>query len=252
MQKKCQDIEKKYIEMFSNKIETHFGYIFEDSNQRDKHMHNLLFVERNSITPKDIDHYLDSTEQFGFSNIRFDQMDIPKHINRRLYKIETYGYYMASLDAITISSRQPVHIQKVDCYKDDAFYTFIFDDDKQFGLDYAKNNHVRLKQVLINNQERYHFYKLVVDHHIIGHINVFYDQEIAKIDEFYILESYQRQGYGITMLSQLLDIIKARNIQYVYLITSESETAKYLYRSIGLQSIGYYYELKIKTLDVWD
>ncbi len=252
MYKYLQDMEMSYIELFSDKIEKPYGAMFEDSNQRDKHMHNILFVNNNRITPKEIQDYLDLTEQFGFSNIRFDMMEIPKHIDKKKYKITPYGYYVAALENIDITPKRHVKLLKVNPINDKEFYTFVFEDDKQFGLDYANNNHIRLKEVLLQHQHHFHFYKLIHEGQMIGHINVYYDEDIAKIDDFYVLEPYQRQGFGLAMLYQLLKDVKKRNILEVYLITSELEEAKYMYQHIGMKHVATYFELKIKTLDLWD
>ena len=252
MYKYLQEMEMAYIKLFSEKLEKPYGAMFEDTNQRDKHMHNILFVTNNRITPKEIQDYLDLTEQFGFSNIRFDMMEIPKHIDKKSFQIVPCGYYVSKLDDIHIKPKRQVTLLKVNPEHDTDFYQFIFDDDKQFGLDYAKNNHVRLKEVLMQNQVDFNFYKLMHEGHMIGHINVFYQDQIAKIDDFYVLEPYQRQGFGLAMFYQLLQEIKQRNILEVYLITSELEEAKFLYQQIGMKHIGTYYELKIKTLDLWD
>jgi GNAT superfamily N-acetyltransferase len=252
MEKLLQKVEMSYIEMFSSKIDKPYGAMFEDTNQRDKHMHNILFVYKNAITPKDIQDYLDDTEQYGFSNIVFNGIDVPKHINKKLYQISPYGYYGCEMSEISIMPKREISLYKVDPKSDQDIFEFIFNDDQQFGVEYAKNNHLRLKEVLLKNHHRFHYYKLIHEGKMIGHINVYYYEDIAKIDDFYILEPYQRQGFGISMLSKIMDILKERHIKYVYLITNELEEAKYIYQSIGMKKVSFYHELKIKTLDLWD
>lgn len=252
MNKKLQTIEMAYIEMFSSKVEKPYGVMFEDTNQRDKHMHNILFVYKNAITPKDIQDYLDDTEQYGFSNILFNGIDVPKHINKKLYQMTPHGYYGCELSHISIQPKRDITLLKVDPNRDEDIFDFIFNDDQQFGIEYAKNNHIRLKEVLIKNEHCFHYYKLMHENQMIGHINVYYYEEIAKIDDFYVLEPYQRQGFGISMLSNIIDILKERHVEYVYLITNELEEAKFMYQSIGMTKVSFYHELKIKTLDLWD
>ena len=252
MDKTLHAIEMKYIEMFSSKIDKPYGAMFEDTNQRDKHMHNILFVTQNSITPKDIQAYLDDTEQYGFSNITFHGMDLPKHIDKKQFQISTYGYYGCLLNEIKIQAKRDITLIKVDPRMDTDIFEFIINDDQQFGSEYAKNNHKRLKQVLLKHEQKFHYYKLMHQDKMIGHINVFYHEDIAKVDDFYVLEPYQRQGFGISMLAKIMDIFKEKHIHYVYLITSELEEAKYLYQSIGMKKVSYYHEIKIKTLDLWD
>lgn len=72
----------------------------------------------------------------------------------------------------------------------------------------------------------------------VGNCELMFSNDIAKIEDFDILENYQRQGYGTSVIKHLLGQVKEKNIDYAYLITESEDTAKEMYKKCGMKKVG--------------
>lgn len=77
---------------------------------------------------------------------------------------------------------------------------------------------------------------------MIGHINGTIFNDYAKIDELYVLEDYQRQGYGISLFLSLINILKNKGVEYIYLVTNLDDSAKDLYIKYGFRLLEGFYQ----------
>jgi len=75
------------------------------------------------------------------------------------------------------------------------------------------------------------------------------DGNIAKIEDFDILEEYQRKGFGTSVLKHLLMEANKSNVELGYLITESDDTAKDMYKKCGLRKVGEKNELFFKLND---
>ncbi|HYE10629.1 MAG TPA: GNAT family N-acetyltransferase [Patescibacteria group bacterium] len=77
----------------------------------------------------------------------------------------------------------------------------------------------------------------------IGNCELFTLANIAKIEDFDIIEQYQRKGFGSTVLKHLLTHLYNNGIQDAYLVTDASDTAKDMYSKCGFKRISQKYQL---------
>ncbi len=68
--------------------------------------------------------------------------------------------------------------------------------------------------------------------------NLFIKDGISKIEDFDILEEYQRQGYGTSVLRRLLEESGSSNMDFAYLTTDNADTAKEMYKKCGFSIEG--------------
>ena len=73
---------------------------------------------------------------------------------------------------------------------------------------------------------------------IIGSCDLFMYKVVAKIEDFAVIPTYQRKGYGTTILKALIDIAIKENCHTIYLVTAEDDTAKEMYQKIGFNKTG--------------
>lgn len=67
---------------------------------------------------------------------------------------------------------------------------------------------------------------------------MFIDNGVAKIEDFAVIPTYQRKGYGTTILKSIIEIAIKENSHTIYLVTDEDDTAKEMYEKIGFSKIG--------------
>ncbi|HPG43695.1 MAG TPA: GNAT family N-acetyltransferase, partial [Acholeplasmataceae bacterium] len=210
-----QDIikcEKSYVSMFSSIEEKPFGYIATDINQRDKYYHNYVDVIKRNYTREDITSYIEKTKPIGFTILRCEH-DIK--IDDDILKdaiADTDAYYMSPIEELNITPKTEASITVVDPKNDEDFFQFLYDESKAYGLSYAEGNIKRQKEILYQHRDRYRYYQVKVNHQVIGSLNVCTVGDFAKLDDFSILESMQRKGYGSRLMHHVIEDLKQQGI----------------------------------------
>ena len=238
------DMEIKYVSLFSRKEKIKSGFIFKDDQQKDKYFHNFLMIYQDNFDTNEIKLYEKEKQTDGFVIYRFEEINHLDLTWLSEYHKETYGYFFSAINDLSITPNANCHIEMVDPTIDDIFFDFMYQEDLEYGISYAKNNIIRQKEVMIKNREQYVYIKLIVDGKIIGHLNAFVSHEMAKIDEFYVKNEYQRRGYGTAMMDYMIKLLKKREVKEVYLVTDLGDTAKDLYVKYGFILKGQFEQYK--------
>lgn len=72
----------------------------------------------------------------------------------------------------------------------------------------------------------------------IGSCELFINGDVAKIEEFTVLDDYQRKGFGTSILKHLLEQAYKQGVQTAYLVTDSDDTAKDMYAKCGFTKVG--------------
>lgn len=72
----------------------------------------------------------------------------------------------------------------------------------------------------------------------IGLCELFMNGDVAKIEDFEILEAYQKKGFGTSVLKHLMGQAKEQGAEWAYLITDNADTAKEMYLKCGFEFAG--------------
>ena len=236
-----QDIiqcEKSYVSMFSSIEEKPYGYIATDVNQRDKYYHNYVDLIKRNYTREDIISYIEQTKPFGFTILRCEHHI---KIDDDLIKdaiVDRDAYYMSPIETINITPKAEASITVVDPKHDEDFFQFVYDESKAFGISYAEGNIKRQKEILYQHRDRYRYYQVKVNDQVIGSLNVCIIEDFAKLDDFSILESMQKKGYGSRLMHHVIQDLKQQGIKEVYLVTDFHGTAKDMYQSWGFTYVA--------------
>lgn len=229
--------EKLYVKLFSKIVEYPFGYEAYDLFQRDKYYHNYLAIINQHVEIDDVTHYIERTKQHGFSVVRIEnQVKIDLPLKEKAI-IDCDGYYGNDIHKISINPYAKAYVKRVDPQSDEAFFNFMYEDSKTYGETYAKGQIKRQKEVLIKDHENYMYFQVIVSGLVIGSMNVFMDNHIAKLDDFSIREDMQKKGYGSLLMHEVLDFLKDKGVTYVYLVTDQQGTAKSMYQKWGFEFI---------------
>ena len=73
---------------------------------------------------------------------------------------------------------------------------------------------------------------------VIGNCELMLNGDTVKIEDFDILESFQRKGFGTSVIKHLLEEAAKNGLEFVYLITDGEDTAKEMYKKCGFQKAG--------------
>lgn len=240
--------EKKYVSMFSKITDYEYGYRAEDLNQNDKYDHNFLLLQNRKFNNTDLLAYMKKKISSGFAVFRYhDQIHVADLNDDAI--VEKEGYYGNDINLVQIKSKtnKDIEISVVDPLKDEKFFDFFYEDSKAFGVSYAKGNLERQKQVLSQYKDKYWYLQLTYHNEVIGMLNTFVDGNIAKVDDFVIRDDMQKQGFGSALMRKMVEMLKNKDVRFIYLVTSQNDTPKNMYQSWNLNFISEYYVTR-KTL----
>ena len=111
------------------------------------------------------------------------------------------------------------------------------------GIDFARRRIYRKSQVYNKLDPNFNLYVCYYNDIAIGNCELMLNNHIGKIEDFDILDDYQRKGFGTSVIMHLLEEAKKNSIEFVYLITGSEDTAKEMYKKCGFKKIGEKMEL---------
>ena len=246
----AQELSIKSALMFS-RIQRLDGCIYlEDPEQRDKHMHNFLLLDQ-PVHPNVLQSYRQTMAPYGWSQFRVEQPgewdDLHTYVNTTPHVTQTLLYMAVPLTSITLPpSNKQLDMRRVDSHQNDAFFDFMYTEDLAYGEAYARGNRHRMKTVMQAHPDIV-YYAVYVHSVIIGHIGIISHGHTVELDEFYIREAYQRQGFGTAMMHHIVNLIKKTNIRTLFLEANEEDTAQHMYRRWGFKDVGSYRFIRFQT-----
>lgn len=80
----------------------------------------------------------------------------------------------------------------------------------------------------------------------VGHCELFIKDNVAKIEDFVVLDEYQRRGIGTTVMQHLIKEAIHANCELIYLVADEDDTPKEMYMNMGFSKIYDRYGMLIK------
>lgn len=240
----AQELSLKSALMFS-RLKQLDGFVYhEDPEQRDKHMHNFLLLDRPIDALDVLTTYRAKMAPYGWSQYRVEQPGecekLSTYLDSHPHVSQTLLYMATPLQSIQLPpSNKQLDLRRVNPFADDAFFQFMYNEDQAFGETYAHGNWKRMKAVMQTHPHIAYF--SLYDHDtMIGHIGIIHHGHTVEIDEFYILDAYQRLGYGTAMMQAMVNQLKEKHIQTIFLEANATDTAQHLYRRWGFHDVGSY------------
>ncbi len=111
------------------------------------------------------------------------------------------------------------------------------------GAEFARKRIYRKSEVYQQLQSNLDLYVCYFNDVPVGNCELMLNDGIAKMEDFDILENYQRKGFGTAVVKYLLEEAQRNSVKLVYLITDHRDTAKEMYEKCGFKKIGEKMEL---------
>jgi spore maturation protein CgeE len=106
---------------------------------------------------------------------------------------------------------------------------------KAMGEDFAKKRIDRKKLVYEDPLRQLDLYVCYHNDVPIGNCELLMVDTVGKIEDFDIIEAYQRKGYGTSLLNFVMDEAIVAGADYIYLLTDAEDTVKDMYKKCGLE-----------------
>lgn len=237
--------EKEYKKQFSEYTEFDDYILFKDETLPDMYSHNCYLIknkknidEMAEIINKMIDERRNANENF----LKVE-MDFPlkKEVYSKLSiqpEISTFHYMGQEVkNLVNPVGNENCVIKKAINLKilNDGIEVDIEANKKAMGEDFAKKRIERKKLIYEDPERQLDLYVCYHNDVPIGNCELLIADTVGKIEDFDIIETYQRKGYGTSLLNFVMDEAIVAGAEYIYLLTDAEDTVKDMYKKFGLE-----------------
>ncbi|MDQ0230128.1 GNAT family N-acetyltransferase [Metabacillus malikii] len=239
------EMEHAYVRLFSDTFEDDIAIKYIDSSLPNMYTHNFTFYKANKGLYELIVNEIEKieTKHNGFfrvettyqvSNELLDRLPIKPHVC--IYDI----MYIKTQKYRELKGNRRCHVVKADHQKvlEDGITVDIEANQKDMGLEFARKRINRKADIYQNEAKPLHLYVCYDEGVPIGNIEYMQLNGIVKLEDFDIIEQYQRKGYGTAVLKHLVETAYNNGIDIAYLITNSADTAKEMYKKNQFTKIG--------------
>lgn len=224
------ELEKEYLAMFA-KTEEHNNYIkVYDSIQPDKYYHNFYELKN------DDDLLLSELINKNEGIICFKSNNPIKY---KFQNRENNIYMHSCIRGIKSLKGSVGVVKELTDNNSEEVEEFLYNDGLEYGEGYAKSNAKRL--VELRNYKNMKAFVIYEDKKVIGYVHTFIYHDFAKIEDFFILDEYQRKGYGSTLFINAVNYLKNNGVNDICLVADNEDTPKQMYEKMGFVKVGEYF-----------
>lgn len=240
------ETEIAYTKLFSQSSEDDTLIRFWDDDIPDMYVHNYIFVKQDTVRLADIlkeEITLRQSQQKDFLRVEmsfdFDHAVLDALPVRPV--VTLYDYMAIQTDryrSIHGNEQGRVVCAEHEDILADGIAVDVLANEAEMGLDFAVRRMHRKSMVYQARDLPLDLYVCYDHMQAVGKCEMMLHHNIAKIEEFDILPDYQRQGFGSTVIRELLKKASEQKIEQAYLQTDSSDTAKYMYAKCGFEKVG--------------
>ncbi len=247
--KKIIQCEHRYSKEYCTTYENDDFIRFRDYSLTQMRDHNYTYIKNKFCLKKLIEDEIKVCikDKLDFAKVVVDiddsDFELPEiSYNYRLDKIAYYTFNISKIS--NIKSDKNAIIKKVSNNKmvEDMLFCDLQFDTSISHRDFHIKKYKRKGEVYIldNALNAYVCYE---DDNAVGMCDLFMVDKVAKIENFVVIPSYQRKGYGTHILKKMIDIALENNAELIYLTTDEDDTAKEMYEKLYFDKVGKRLEL---------
>jgi len=237
--------EVGYYKCFSEMAEAEDYIRFRDDLLPDMYSHNYTLIkgadsddELRGIIEGEIYH----RKGMGYCNI-VSYAEVSKELLQTFVhkpEITVNGFYLLENGGSSVlRPKDGCSIYKVsnDAMLSDVLRMDIEHDGEEIGVDFCKKRIARRKNDYLS-PEGVDCYVCYDNGEAVGKCDLYLHNGVAKIEDFAVLPSKQRQGYGVAILKAIIETAQKNGISTIYLVTDEEDTVKDMYLKCGFRKIG--------------
>lgn len=245
-QKQISECEIAYSKCFSDTNENDSIIRFRDSQLQDMYYHNFTYLKMQAdisnfpqFINQEIEQRLSENADFCLLKFNFTLDNTILSTLKYNAEISRNGFYSFDISQINkLNSVLDCVVERVHNTKmiDDILYCDLQLDEATLGKDFCTRRCYRRSKVYLADSGVDSFV-CYYRGNIVGNCDMFIHNGVAKIEDFTVISTHQRKGYGTTILKALIDIALNKNCHTIYLVTDEDDTAKDMYRKLGFNKI---------------
>lgn len=253
MFKELINMELMYSSFFADKLEEENTIEFWDDHLPGMYCHNFVYI-KNPMNVTDIINknlkarkdkgkdFLKIDINFSIENKTIDSLHMKPEISVNDYMwVDTNSY--SNLNGNNDCDVKLANSE--DLFKD-VMEVDILANAPYMGKEFATQRINRKSEIYKDPESNVNVYVCYHRGIPIGCCELMVCGKFAKIEDFDILEEYQRKGFGTSVLKFLLQQSNKLGADIAYLITDSEDTAKKMYEKCGMKKVGEKVELFFK------
>ncbi|WP_430884980.1 GNAT family N-acetyltransferase [Fusibacter sp. JL216-2] len=256
MLSKIIDTELAYLKCFCETESDQASIRFKDDQLKDMHSHHFNYIPEDisdEVFVEEVKRAVTQKKSLGQSNFRIlTHKDISKDLLSQLpmmaegEKFDYYGIETKNYQAIGSREDARLELVKDQITEEHGKYVDVAANYMHMTMDFAIRRINRKFKVYMDENIPLSLYVCYDKNEPVGNCEAFINRDIMKIEDFDILEMYQRKGFGSHVLRHLLERALSQNIEFAYLVTDHNDTAKTMYEKCGFTLMGHRTELSFK------
>jgi spore maturation protein CgeE len=247
------ETEIKYINYFCEADNFDDYTRFKDDHIKDMYSHNFTYINHDVPADRLIEIINSEIEYRRNGNHKFLRVATSSLIDSSVIEklplkpdVEQYDYLGVSTEYYShIKEKEHVEVRLCDNPKDNEHGRMvdIVANYQHMTLEFAIRRIDRKYQVYNDDSKSLNLYVCYDNLEPVGNCELLKNNHIAKIEDFDIIEMYQRKGFGSFVLRTLLKECSENGIKQAYLVTDHDDTAKEMYAKCGFKPVGKSFEL---------
>ena len=227
-----EDIENMYLDCYVKRQKgKDYVKVFND-NHETKYYHNYYIVnEKTNLLPLLAEPFCGFNHFVSNNQIKHDLDD---------YSLDRICILHSNINSIKILSKNNKKVSRLNDDNISLIRDFIYNDSLVFGEEYAKRNVV----CLVDADYLYHkinVYVVFDSDKVVGYLHTYIYKNYAKIEDFFVLDDYQRNGYGSSLFNKAIEDLKMSGCTDVILDCDMDDTPLEMYKRMGFNIISKYY-----------
>jgi len=240
------DTELEYLKCFSNFYDEGNKIRFIDDHIPDMYSHNLTYlkqpilgIELCDVVEGEIWEAKEKGRNFLNLQFDFENEKLRAYIKQQNCEVTIYDYYQFQIEQLDkLIARHDCSIRRLDNEQVEKALEFdIRVNGGDIGKSFIKRRFERRSKVYLS-EGLVDSYLCYFDGKIIGHCDLFLNDNVAKIEDFDVALEMQREGFGTTILKEMVLIAREHGAEIIYLITDSDDTAKEMYKKCGMIKVG--------------
>jgi spore maturation protein CgeE len=253
MLNKLYATEIEYTKCFSQYFETDNYIKFWDDSLTDMWNHNYIYLKQNMAKDELRDFILKEIEQRRNENKTFFRLEANFPMDDSVYNNLSINPTILKYDYMYIPPENYTLLKgNEDCVIKNAAAPEVLEDgikadlilsSPAMGEDFATRRIHRKAKVYCNPNINLNLYVCFHKDKPIGNCELFINGNTSKIEDFSVIDEFQRKGFGTSVIKHLLKQSMDSNVETAYLITDSADTAKDMYNKCGFTKVGEKFEL---------
>ena len=241
---KILNCEIEYTKCFAQVIESQNFMRFKDDLLKDMYDHNFTLI-KNSNSEDELCSLIEDEiilrKDFNYCNI-VSLIPISNKIAQKFEnkpEISIKGFYLFDAPKpLDLNKKEGCTISKVSSEKmmTDRLHLDL-EQDEDMSVDFCTRRLNRRKEIYLST-EGIDSYVCYDNGEVLGSCDLFVNNGVAKIEDFAVSPTKQRQGYGKMILNYIIEAALKSGASIIYLVTDEEDTAKEMYLKCGFKKIG--------------